>query len=134
MRFFRKQHTYPGVQGPVGIRQDASFNPPTGIAETLRAVFRGRVYEMSSDDQRRLRPTWTRSARAIKRERALAEQQAALRRSGGPLFVDDDGELEMEPPRAEILPPARRGGTSTPYDDGPDIIWPAGGGDGHRGV
>ena len=129
MRLFSRKEAYPGVQPAIGTRQDtADFAPPTGIVGTLRAMFRGRVYEMPAEDAQRLRPTFVRSERAIAREKALAARRDRLRRSGAPIFVDDDGEVWSEPPRAEILRAAPR--PAADLGDWNSIIMPGGAGNG----
>jgi hypothetical protein len=96
--------------------------------ETLKAWVRGRWYELSAADAKRLRPTFVRSERAIANEKYKAERLARLRRSQAPIYIDaDDGESYAEPQAPEILPAVRRGGaTETPYDDSLDVVWPSG--------
>jgi hypothetical protein len=114
----------PAVQGATGLKADADFNPPTGPIETLKAWVRGRWYEMPAADAKRLRPTFVRSERAIANERHKAERREKMRRLGVPIHTDSYGDIEPDPPSAEILPAARRG-TPAPYDDpGEPIVLP----------
>jgi hypothetical protein len=83
----------PAVQPPTGLRRDADFLPPErGFWSTLFGRGSdGRLYELPPEDQKRIRPVFLRSKRAVRNEQIASARQAARGAAGTSGIVLDDG-------------------------------------------
>jgi hypothetical protein len=68
--------------------------------------------------------------RAIARQKAVARRDERRRAAGGLLVIsdgpDDDDVTDWRPPRAELLPAAKRGTSHDLYDGEDYIVFPPG--------
>jgi hypothetical protein len=127
----------PAAQGPVGLKVDADFAPEQpGLLKTLFGWGSdARLYTLSSEDAKRLRPIILRDPRAIRNEEivAAARRRRAARDGDLPIKIIGGMPEEYEAlPQAEILPPVPRP-VPDPVDWEGDIVMPLrGAGDGGR--
>jgi hypothetical protein len=122
----------PSAQGPAGLKVDSDFAPPApGLLKTLFGWGSdGRLYTLSSEDAKRLRPIILRDPRAVRNEEIAARARAARGGPNAPITIIGDGrEFEPALPEAEILRPVPR--PSPDWVEWDDIVMPPGGaGDG----